>query len=152
MANYERGKQKAAYPIPLSLFPMTHCLVTVLQRYRDGVCSLLFPPFFIICHPYIPLHFEEMIFTLVSPIFAALKLQSMGATPPEKNSAIYNRAICWRAQWPCGQSGRGAIENGVVHLLCRAGDFLWRRAMRRIAIAWRRCTPLTIVDVLFGMN
>ena len=31
------------------------------QRYRDGV-SLLFPLFFIICHPYIPLHLEEMIF------------------------------------------------------------------------------------------
>ena len=31
------------------------------QRYRDGI-SLLFPLFFIICHPYIPLHLEEMIF------------------------------------------------------------------------------------------
>ena len=27
-----------------------------------GVCSLLFHLFFIICHPYIPLHLEEMIF------------------------------------------------------------------------------------------
>ena len=41
---------------------MPHCPVTVVQRYRDGVCSLLFHLFFIICHPYIPLHLEEMIF------------------------------------------------------------------------------------------
>ena len=34
---------------------MPHCPVTVVQRYRDGVCSLLFHLFFIICHPYIPL-------------------------------------------------------------------------------------------------
>ena len=44
---------------------MPHCPVTVVQRYRDGVCSLLFHLFFIICHPYIPLHLEEMIFILV---------------------------------------------------------------------------------------
>ena len=66
-----------AYPIPISLyiqllqdseareerhsyillivFLMRHCPVTVVQRYRDGVCSLLFHSFFIICHPYIPL-------------------------------------------------------------------------------------------------
>ena len=37
---------------------MPHCPVTVVQRYRDGVCSLLFYLFFIICHPYIPLHLE----------------------------------------------------------------------------------------------
>ena len=41
---------------------MPHCPVTVVQRYRDGVCSLLFHFFSIICHPYIPLHLEEMIF------------------------------------------------------------------------------------------
>ena len=41
---------------------MPHCPVTVVQRYRDVVCSLLFHLFFIICHPYIPLHLEEMIF------------------------------------------------------------------------------------------
>ena len=35
---------------------MPHCPVTVVQRYRDGVCSLFFHSFFIICHPYIPLH------------------------------------------------------------------------------------------------
>ena len=39
-----------------------HCPVTVVQRYRDGVCSLLFHLFFIICHPHIPL-------LLVLPIF-----------------------------------------------------------------------------------
>ena len=41
---------------------MPHCPVTVVQRYRDGVCSLLFHLFFIICHSYIPLHLEEMSF------------------------------------------------------------------------------------------
>ena len=82
MANYEKQvEQEAAYPIPISLyncyrtvrqekrgiaiyilliaFLMPHCPVTVVQRYRDGVCSLLFHLFF---HPYIPLHLEEMIF------------------------------------------------------------------------------------------
>ena len=49
---------------------MPHCPVTVVQRYRDGVCSLLFHLFFIICHPYIPLH---LIFILVSPIFDCAK-------------------------------------------------------------------------------
>ena len=66
MANYEkRVEQEAAYPIPISLyncyrtvrhekrciatpsllliaFLMPHCPVTVVQRYRDGVFSLLF--------------------------------------------------------------------------------------------------------------
>ena len=46
----------------LIAFLMPHCPVTVVQRYRDGVCSLLFHLFFIIFHPYIPLHLEEMIF------------------------------------------------------------------------------------------
>ena len=77
MANYEKQvEQEAAYPIPISLYNcyrtvrhekryqeyiaiyasllMPHCPVTVLQKYRDGVCSLLFHFFFIICHPYIP--------------------------------------------------------------------------------------------------
>ena len=80
MANYEkRVEQEAAYPIPISLyncyrtvrhekrgiillivFLMPHCPVTVVQRYKDGVCSLLFHSFFMICHPYIPLHLEEI--------------------------------------------------------------------------------------------
>ena len=85
MANYEKQvEQEAAYPIPISLYNcyrtvrqekryqeyidsyasllLPHCPVTVVQRYRDGVCSLLFHLFFIICHPYITLHLEEMIF------------------------------------------------------------------------------------------
>ena len=82
MANYEKQvEQEAAYPIPISLYNcyrtvrhekryqeyidsyasllLPHCPVTVVQRHRDGVCSLLFH---LICHPYIPLHLEEMIF------------------------------------------------------------------------------------------
>ena len=70
MANDEKQvEQEAAYPIPISLyncyrtvrhekrciatpslfliaFLMPHCPVTVVQRYRDGVCSLLFHLFF----------------------------------------------------------------------------------------------------------
>ena len=64
MANYEKEvEQEAAYPIPISLYNcyrtvrhekrynirssyaslhMPHCPVRVVQRYRDGVCSLLF--------------------------------------------------------------------------------------------------------------
>ena len=64
MANYEKQvEQEAAYPIPISLYNcyrtvrhekryqeyysyasllLPHCPVTVVQRYRDGVCSLLF--------------------------------------------------------------------------------------------------------------
>ena len=63
MANYEEQvEQEAAYPIPISLYNcyrtvrhekryqeysyasllMPHCPVTVVQTYRDGVCSLLF--------------------------------------------------------------------------------------------------------------
>ena len=71
MANYEKQvEQEAAYPIPISLYNcyrtvrhsyasllMPHCPVTVVQIYRNGVHL-----FFIICHPYIPLHLEEMIF------------------------------------------------------------------------------------------
>ena len=87
MKNEWNKRLHSAYPIPISLyncyrtvrhekrgiaiyilliaFLMLHCPVTVVQRYRDGVCSLLFYTFFIICHPYVPLHLEEMIFILV---------------------------------------------------------------------------------------
>ena len=100
MANYEKQvEQEAAYPIPISLYNcyrtvryekryisgvaiyasllMPHCPVTVVQRYRDGVCSLLLHFFFIICHPYIPLHLEEMIFILVY-IYTSRKARTVG--------------------------------------------------------------------------
>ena len=71
MANYEkRVEQEAAYPIPISLYncyrtvrhekhyqeyiamPLFSCLtvlyITVVQRHRDGVCSLLFHSSFIV--------------------------------------------------------------------------------------------------------
>ena len=91
MANYEKQvEQEAAYPIPISLYncyrtvrhekryisgvAMPHCPVTGVQRYRDGVCSLLFHLFFIIWHPYIP---EEMIFLyLFYPFFTVLNAPS----------------------------------------------------------------------------
>ena len=94
MANYEiQVEQEAAYPIPISLYNcyrtvrhdkryirssyasllMPHCPVTVAQRYRDGVCSLLFYLFFIICHPYIPLHLD---FYLFHPFLTVLNAPS----------------------------------------------------------------------------
>ena len=65
MENYEKQvEQEAAYPIPISLYNCYRTVrhekryiairnsyaspVTVVQRYRDGVCSLLFHLFFII--------------------------------------------------------------------------------------------------------
>ena len=50
----EEREKRHSYNILLIAFLMPHCPVTVVQRYRDGVCSLLFHLFFIICHPYIP--------------------------------------------------------------------------------------------------
>ena len=69
-------------PIPISLY---NCYRTVRHE-KGGITSpdsvshaslscnscgmgLLFHLFFMICHPYIPLHLEEMIFTLVLLIF-----------------------------------------------------------------------------------
>ena len=101
MANYEKQvEQEAAYPIPISLyncyrtvrhekrgiaiyillisFLMPHFPVTVVQRYRDGVCSLLFHLFFIICHPYIPL--QEMIFYTCIPL--GNQLATCNSSPP----------------------------------------------------------------------
>ena len=71
MGNCEKQvEQEAAYPILISLYIqllqdsesiamallMPHYPVTVVKRYKDGACSLLFHLFFIICHPYIPLN------------------------------------------------------------------------------------------------
>ena len=64
----------------------------------------LFPLFFIICHPYIPLHFGEMMFTLVSPIFGHSVAQSLGASP-RKNSGRYRGVAPARGRPPKG--GRG---------------------------------------------
>ena len=74
MANYE--KQEAAYPIPISLY---NCYRTVRhrkQRYRDGVCSLLFP---LICPP----HLEEMIFIFILvTLLSVLYTHSLPASLP----------------------------------------------------------------------
>ena len=106
MANHEKREQEAAYPIPIYLSPM-HCPVTVGMGYADSFVSL----FFMICHLCIPL---EMIFLHLFHLY--LWLQSQGASP-QKSSARYRfkkRAIpCARRS--CGQSGRGRIENGIVH-------------------------------------
>ena len=46
-----RHEKRGIAILLIALF-MLHCPVTVVQRYRDGVCGLLFHLFFIICHPY----------------------------------------------------------------------------------------------------
>ena len=135
MANYEKqGKQEAAYPIPISLFPVPHCPVTVLQRYRDGVCSLLFPLFFIICHPYIPLH---LVFYTCFTYFWLYCSYNHWGQAPRKSSGRYRfkkRAID-STRSCCARAGKV----GVVHdrkwrhsLLCHADDtyFHWRREMQ----------------------
>ena len=61
---------------------MPHCPVTVVQRYRDGVCSLLFHSFFIICHPYIPLHL------LVLPM-----LWTMGRREQNCSKSSFHRSV-----------------------------------------------------------
>ena len=71
---------------------MPHCPVTVVQRYRDGVCSLLFHSFFIICHPYIPQHPLSLLHQL--------QLQTMNfcsGKPPHK-------WISWSNIWENWQS------------------------------------------------
>ena len=82
MANYEKqGKQEAAYPIPLSLPPMPHCLVAVLQRYRDG--PLVFhnlPSLYIISLLILE---NDDFFTLVSPIFGCI-LAIITGSPQKK--------------------------------------------------------------------
>ena len=115
MANYEkRVEQEAAYPIPISLyncyrtvrheerhsyrlliaFLMPHCPVTVVQRYRDGVCSLLFHSFFIICHPYIPLHLEEMIFILVHEYRRRLRRRRERERERRARESVHRRRLC----------------------------------------------------------
>ena len=66
------GREERHSYILLIAFLMPHCPVTVVQRYRDGVCSLLFHLFFIICHPYISLHLEEMIFLILVTAYILL--------------------------------------------------------------------------------
>ena len=131
MANYEkRVEQEAAYPIPISLyncyrtvrheerhsyrllivFLMPHCPVTVVQRYRDGVCSLLFHSFFIICHPYIPLHLEEMIFILVYILAAFFPATQVADKPRFTLSNTYTDSVYYTSPSAC------AHERG--HVVC----------------------------------
>ena len=94
-------------PYPYIFASHAYCPVTVLQRYRDGVCNLLVPLFFIMCHPSIPLYF------LVSSTIT-------GGKPLEKNSGRYRfekRAIVcarnWRRAlllWLCHADERFSLE------------------------------------------
>ena len=69
---------RAAYPIPIYSFLMPHCPVTVVQRYRDGVCSLLFPSLF---HSIV---FHKLPSLYLPLVLAVLQLQSLGASPQKK--------------------------------------------------------------------
>ena len=133
MANYEKQvEQEAAYPIPISLyncyrtvrqgkrgiaiyilliaFLLPHCPVTVVQRYRDGVCSLLFHLFFIICHPYIPLHLEEMIFYTYLPTSRAFAVQYLNCSNKafSQNSSIAVEFFFLR--WTSSTRGRQCMQ------------------------------------------
>ena len=110
---------------------LPHCLVTVLQRYRDGVCSLLFPLFFIICQLPSPLHFGVMIFLiLVSHIFS----YNHWGQAPRKHSGRYRfkkRAIDCARSCCAGKVGV-AHDRWRRSLLCHAqttkiftGDVRW---------------------------
>jgi len=65
-------------PVSTSFFHCTLCRILKKDKNKDVgtglcmivcLCSILFLSFLAWWHPYIPLHFEEMIFTLVSLIF-----------------------------------------------------------------------------------
>ena len=98
-AHARRGFNKGLHTPSLYLCPMPHCFVTVLQRYKDGVCSLLFCFFFIMCHP--------LIFTLFSPVFWLYRCYNQGGKPPKtcfRRSGVrrmreYYLTYCACAKW-----------------------------------------------------
>ena len=135
MANYEKQvEQEAAYPIPISLYNcyrtvrhekhyqeyidsyasllLPHCPVTVVQRYRDGVCSLLFHLFFIICHPYIPLHLDFLY--LLYPFLTVPNAPSKNTRGSNSDRTVttlrykpLHSPVITRA---CGRSRRGTLS------------------------------------------
>ena len=84
-----------------SLYLCFPCLTAVLQRYRDGICSLLF------FHPYISS------FVFLAAIVAG--------SPQKKVLSIQNTCNRLRMRKLCRKSGRGTID-GNVH--CKINDHL----------------------------
>ena len=134
MAHYEKqGKQEAAYPIPISLPPVLHCPVTVLQRYREGVCSLLFPLIFIMCQSYISFHFGIYFLHLFHLLFGCIVATITGASPQEKNQWWFKTRVIDCVRSCCvGKVGVAHDRKWCRSLLCHADDkdFHWRREMQ----------------------
>ena len=74
-------------------FLMPHCPVTVVQRYRDGVCSLLFHLFFMICHPYIPRFFILVYCVLFIATDECGSSVGPGARKPSVGEGIQSRRL-----------------------------------------------------------
>ena len=86
-----------------------HFRSKISQRYSDGACNCLFPSFFMICHPYIPLHFRGMIFYTCSNVFWHV-LQHQRGQAPRKNSArcrFKHRALVVFRALTRGERARG---------------------------------------------
>ena len=73
---------------------MPHCPVTVVKRYRDGVCSLLFHLFFIICNPHISLHLEHMLFQKQSRDFLITGPEQNSPTRSTKQAQCTVKLVC----------------------------------------------------------
>ena len=73
-----------AQVLPVCVGVWFHFRSKISQRYSDGACNCLFPSFFMICHPYIPLHSRGMIFYTCSTCFLACIATSTGASPQKK--------------------------------------------------------------------
>ena len=100
---------------------MPHCPVTVVQRYRDGVCSLLFHLCFIICHP---ISRRNGFFILVLPIFgcadAGIKLglylyDAMLLTSTLCYTRSHKPRIVLITRVRADKVAGHTIQNGVVH-------------------------------------
>ena len=149
---------------------MPHCPVTVVQRYRDGVCSLLF---------HLSLHLEEtcstdfwlcrmhhleyrckkeicpnivsFFFLLSLLVFPFLVLVSTWGSNSDRHrydATLLTSTLCYNAR-ARGRSRRGTQSKMASFIVdwCRHQRFLLEMWDWRKTIAWGRCTPLTIVSV-----
>ena len=110
-----------------------------LGKHRDGVMSdfvswcrhLLVPSFFMKWHPYIPLHFIEMIFPFVPHIF----LLGQSRNKYVSREHVYTRyaRTCVRGQRPPRRPLRTCTRAcyGVVQCLPMKSPTIYRRNLRR---------------------
>ena len=108
--SWKRKETMVVYPIPASVFyiidltdlydpRVSQMLHLRKQRSRDGVCSPLFSSFFMIYHPYIPLHHREVIFPLVTLIvhsiwIGAQDLVKLPCLRSHAHSEIGSKCMC----------------------------------------------------------